>query len=232
MTSYSEKYIKQIYPMQDIVLQTVQSSSNPFYLTGGTALNRAYLNIRYSDDLDFFINNDPDFPGYVKEITGQLVRAGFDYSEETLIVSSGFVSMFLTHHAFTEKLKVDFVNDIPIYYGKPVKTTLFQRTDCIENILTNKLSALIGRSEPKDVVDLVSIARNYNFSWDDAITKTEQKESATDSSLLAGILCEIKSNDLEKIKWTIPADINQMISDINSMAKDILCLAENSLCSG
>ncbi|MCD4795127.1 MAG: nucleotidyl transferase AbiEii/AbiGii toxin family protein [Bacteroidales bacterium] len=28
----------------------------PFYLTGGTALVRFYLNHRYSEDLDFFVN--------------------------------------------------------------------------------------------------------------------------------------------------------------------------------
>jgi predicted nucleotidyltransferase component of viral defense system len=32
-----------------------------FYLTGGTALSRAYLNHRYSDDLDFFVNAVNDF---------------------------------------------------------------------------------------------------------------------------------------------------------------------------
>ena len=37
-----------------------------FYLTGGTALSRAYYHHRFSDDLDFFTHNDPDFLNHVK----------------------------------------------------------------------------------------------------------------------------------------------------------------------
>ena len=32
-----------------------------FYLTGDTALSRAYLNHRYSDDMDFFVNGSDNF---------------------------------------------------------------------------------------------------------------------------------------------------------------------------
>jgi len=37
-----------------------------FYLTGGTVLSRAYLNHRYSDDLDFFVNQNPNFEKQVE----------------------------------------------------------------------------------------------------------------------------------------------------------------------
>ncbi|MFH1146292.1 MAG: nucleotidyl transferase AbiEii/AbiGii toxin family protein [Pseudomonadota bacterium] len=36
----------------------------PFYLTGGTALSRHYFAHRYSDNLDLFVNKDPDFNVY------------------------------------------------------------------------------------------------------------------------------------------------------------------------
>jgi hypothetical protein len=40
-----------------------------FYLTGETALSRAYLNHRYSDDLDFFfVNQNPNFEKQVELI--------------------------------------------------------------------------------------------------------------------------------------------------------------------
>jgi len=34
---------------------------NRFYLTGGTAVSRAYLQHRFSDDLDLFVNYDKRF---------------------------------------------------------------------------------------------------------------------------------------------------------------------------
>jgi hypothetical protein len=42
-------------------MKIIQRQEVDFYLTGGTALSRCYLNHRYSDDLDFFINQAPDF---------------------------------------------------------------------------------------------------------------------------------------------------------------------------
>ena len=51
--SYQNKF----YFFQDQVLKAFESLELDFYLTGGTALSRCYLNHRYSDDLDFFVNN-------------------------------------------------------------------------------------------------------------------------------------------------------------------------------
>ena len=47
--------------MQDKVFQIFSEAEVRHYLTGGTALSRVFLYHRYSDDLDFFPNNDPDF---------------------------------------------------------------------------------------------------------------------------------------------------------------------------
>lgn len=54
----SESYYRdQLYPLQDKVLYCIDKINTPFYLTGGTALSRCYLDHRYSDDLDFFQNH-------------------------------------------------------------------------------------------------------------------------------------------------------------------------------
>ncbi|MBI5050865.1 MAG: nucleotidyl transferase AbiEii/AbiGii toxin family protein, partial [Nitrospirae bacterium] len=55
----AEYYSKILYPLQDKVFPAVIDS--PFYLTGGTALSRGYYNHRYSDDLDYFVNDHSDF---------------------------------------------------------------------------------------------------------------------------------------------------------------------------
>lgn len=65
--SYQQKYhnVKRLYssylyPLQDKVLKLLDDKT-PFYLTGGTTLSRIYYHHRYSDDLDFFLNNDLHF---------------------------------------------------------------------------------------------------------------------------------------------------------------------------
>ncbi|MDE0220419.1 MAG: nucleotidyl transferase AbiEii/AbiGii toxin family protein [Spirochaetaceae bacterium] len=62
----SEAYYEEIlYPLQNGVLTTLATCEAPFYLTGGTALHRHYFKLRYSEDLDLFVNQDTGFGGYV-----------------------------------------------------------------------------------------------------------------------------------------------------------------------
>lgn len=50
-----------LYPLQDQILNLLSRVESDFYLTGGTALSRHYLNHRFSDDLDFFFNRSVNF---------------------------------------------------------------------------------------------------------------------------------------------------------------------------
>jgi predicted nucleotidyltransferase component of viral defense system len=75
MNLYVPDY-KSLYLLQDKALEVLKGHISPFYLTGGTALGRYYLDHRFSDDLDFFVNRDPGFKQGVnriyKQVTGQL----------------------------------------------------------------------------------------------------------------------------------------------------------------
>lgn len=61
-------YEEKLYPLQDSVLKAFRQVETEFYLTGGTAASRGYLNHRYSDDLDFFVNDDKRFELWVSRI--------------------------------------------------------------------------------------------------------------------------------------------------------------------
>lgn len=73
---HEDYYQKNLYPLQDKVLQIVGAVDNNFYLTGGTALSRAYLHHRFSDDLDFFVNADETFKDQVEQIYSALMASG------------------------------------------------------------------------------------------------------------------------------------------------------------
>lgn len=51
-------YFDRLYPLQDEVLTILRRLETGFYLTGGTAASRGYLQHRFSDDLDLFVNGD------------------------------------------------------------------------------------------------------------------------------------------------------------------------------
>lgn len=86
----------------------IDSLDTSFYLTGGTALSRFYFNHRYSDDLDFFVNDDPKFQDYIKLI----IRSITDHGMKNVIEKRDDSFCRLT---VEEILKVDFVNDVPAY---------------------------------------------------------------------------------------------------------------------
>jgi len=59
-------YRDKIYPLQDRILKVLEELDLDFYLTGGTALSRCYLQHRYSDDLDLFVNGHSAFKNQCK----------------------------------------------------------------------------------------------------------------------------------------------------------------------
>ena len=72
MNSFAGHYTQSLYPLQDGILKIVQGLALPFYLTRGTALSRHYFAHRYSDDLDLFVNKDPDFNVHTAKIFAAL----------------------------------------------------------------------------------------------------------------------------------------------------------------
>ena len=48
-----KSYYNRLYAFQDEIMNIVQKQEVDFYLTGGTALSRCYLNHRYSDAVSY-----------------------------------------------------------------------------------------------------------------------------------------------------------------------------------
>ncbi|MFA5454690.1 MAG: nucleotidyl transferase AbiEii/AbiGii toxin family protein [Sulfurimonas sp.] len=167
---------QKLYELQDEVLGVVFSVENIFYLTGGTCLSRFYQEKRYSDDLDFFTNNSPRYSFAIKKIK-QALTAKFDLSIE--IESKDF-----TRYKINNFLQVDFVNDIDARYKDVVVTEEGFIIDNIENILSNKLTAVIGRDNPKDIFDIYLIWKYYKFDWIEIAQSAHQKAGFSDEELL------------------------------------------------
>ncbi|MDM8549934.1 nucleotidyl transferase AbiEii/AbiGii toxin family protein [Desulfobacterales bacterium HSG2] len=68
MSLYDKFYRERLYPFQDGSLNIVKEMNTPFYLTGGTALDRGYFHHRYSDDPDLFVNQEQNYSHYVRQI--------------------------------------------------------------------------------------------------------------------------------------------------------------------
>ncbi len=218
------RFYSKLYAVQDKVLKLVQDENADFYLTGGTALSRGYLNHRYSDDLDFFMNQAPDFKLQVERVVGAFRQAGLELYTGT--VSESFVRMTVRINQIS--IKVDFVNDVEYHYGEFKTADFFHKIDSWRNILSNKLCA-ISRLEPKDVADILFTSKNFQFYWPEIIEEAKEKDLWVDPLEVCRILDSFKINLFDTVKWAFPVDKAQLARELAQMHDDLFYGKDNSL---
>lgn len=205
---------QKLYDLQDKVLQVVFETENEFYLTGGTCLSRFYTEKRYSDDLDFFTNRSARYGFAVKNIKRALAS--------TFEVTVEVESKDFTRYKINGLLQVDFVNDIAYRHKDVMLNEDNYLIDNVENILSNKLTAVVGRDNPKDIFDIYLIARYYTFDWREILEAAHKKAGFSDEELIVRLksfpyemLQDIKVTDqtfLDDFQLEFP----QIIDSINA----------------
>jgi len=166
----------ELYQLQDEVLKTLFENEREFYLTGGTCISRFYKAKRYSDDLDFFTNASSRYNFAVKNI-----KTSFDKNFELTIEVE---TKNFTRFRIGKILQVDFVNDISSRYKDIIITDNDVIIDNIENILSNKITAIIGRDDPKDVFDFYLICYYYSFHWNEIMNSAHDKAGFVNEDLI------------------------------------------------
>ena len=203
-------------------MNTISKCGVRFFLTGGTALSRAYYNHRYSDDLDFFLNNESDYLDQVKEVFFKLKEDGFFWDTEVDFISNNtFTSFKLGWKKSDVLIKLDFANDLEIRFGDITKTDLYYRTDSIRNMLTNKISALF-RFSAKDVADIREIALHESIDWVQTIKDVRQKDAGIELTYISDILTGMPQSEFETIAWTRKPSWEEFRSDIERIIFEML----------
>lgn len=183
--------------MQDKAIPAFRDS--PFYLTGGTALSRGYFNHRYSDDLDYFVNYHHDFQRLAQIHIDKLSQI-FASKIEIDLKGEYFFRIFVGE----ERLKIELINDVPSHAGNFLNHSVLGLIDSRENILANKLTAIVDRALPKDIVDIYFLL-NDGLSIKKALTNAESKAAGTSPLLISKIISEFDYELIEQeIKWVTP----------------------------
>ncbi len=167
----SETDYRKLYGLQDKFLKWWRTLELPFYLTGGTALGRFYLNHRFSEDLDFFTNADTKYLDYISELKNKIPER-FTVNLQQSPFSDDFTRLFITEENIN--LKIELVNDVDYRTGSSVEYQ-YGLIDTPLNILSNKLTAIISRDEPKDIFDIIYISMTYSFNWQDVFYHAKRK---------------------------------------------------------
>jgi len=212
-------YTDKLYPFQDRILVTIGKAQTGFYLTGGTASSRGYLNHRYSDDLDFFVNDDPKFGLWVDRIINSL-NGSLEWSVHVLTREERYTRLNIRQADID--LKIEMINDVPSHIGEKRDHPVLGRLDSPENILANKITALIGREEPKDLADIWGFACKMKLSIQGAITDAQSKAAGIFPPDLARILCSVTRKDWEVVNWVEAPLLEQFSNDLISLGESLI----------
>jgi len=173
-----------------------------FFLTGGTALACFYFGHRRSDDLDLFtvapeaLLTIPSVMADLGEREGLTVERSRDFT---------FMQQFLVSDPGdpgTPALRVEFVKDIQTQFGE-LRNFAGVLVDDPRNIASNKICAVLGRTEPKDFVDLyVLLQQGYDF--DELFAEARQKDGGLTPFLFAACLRQVTSfSRLPNMVWSL-----------------------------
>lgn len=222
--SLSGHVYKRLYILQDKVLEVLNHQLDDYYLTGGTALGRFYLYHRFSDDLDFFTNHNASFTKQVNFIY-QLLQKQFDIDTGRTVLTPEYVRIWLKNET---GLKLEFVNDVEERWGETIMWKHIP-VDNPANILSNKITALLSRDEPKDIIDILVISENYSFDWPEVYDHAAKKQLMSESDVVNRLITFppewlVKSTWIKKMP-----DQSSFKEKLEIIANDFLLAGENTL---
>ncbi|MFQ5616098.1 MAG: nucleotidyl transferase AbiEii/AbiGii toxin family protein [Anaerolineales bacterium] len=215
----SKFFTNVLYPFQDQVLDIITPLNTGFYLTGGTAASRGYLNHRFSEDLDFFVNYDDRFDEWVDLIIITLSQQQA-WQTDVLSKQQYFARLMLRRTDVT--LKLEFVNDVPFRAGSVTTHPVLGKVDTAENILANKVTATLGREEPKDLADIWGFCAQMGLPIHDAIVGARGKMAGIFPVDFARVLLSASEADWGLIRWINPPKSAQFVHDLHSMGEKII----------
>ena len=171
-------------PLQRDLLDAFRGAEG-VYLTGGAALGGYYLGHRRSHDLDLFSPDPTRLTEAAAHLAALCAARGFELSQERsfpgfvrfrVIAPGGETLVDLVHDPVPQTVALD---DKPRHDGV--------RVDALVDIMANKLGALLGRGEVKDLVDLYFLDLDGHDPLA-CLPEAEKREGGLDPATLAWVL--------------------------------------------
>jgi predicted nucleotidyltransferase component of viral defense system len=190
-------------PLQRDVLDAFFATETGFFLSGGSALSGFHLAHRTSDDLDLFTLDDEAFERGERVLAD--AAAKLTCRLESRQRSPGFRRYVLTRG--DEAVVVDLVRErVPQLFGDKLVYGAV-RVDPLPEILVNKLTALAGRSEIRDLVDVRAI-EDAGLNVEDVLPAVLRKDGGATPAIIAWVLSEITIPDEARLPGDVkPADL-------------------------
>jgi hypothetical protein len=168
------------------LLEPLLSSIPGLYLSGGAALT-VHLGHRRSLDLDLFTDGELAF--HAARVSLPVLADRIGARLEILIDAPAFHRALLTGPR-GETVRIDLVRETAQRAGPPPVETDGLRVDPPEEIVVNKLCAILGRSEPRDLVDLFFLEKAGHPPLS-ALAAARRKDPGLTPALLAWAITQV-----------------------------------------
>lgn len=93
-----------------------------------------------------------------------------------------------------------------------------------ENILANKVTALLSREEPKDLAYIWGFCCQKGLSLQAAITDAKSKAAGVFPADLSRVLISAKLTDWESVRWIQAPPVENFITQLNQLGESLLLL--------
>ncbi|MEO8846683.1 MAG: nucleotidyl transferase AbiEii/AbiGii toxin family protein [Kofleriaceae bacterium] len=168
-----------------------------YVLTGGGALAGFHLGHRTTDDLDLFTRDDQAFERG-RFVLADIARA-IGGTIEVRQDAPGFKRVVLRRR--DDGLVIDLVKDPAAATSPPVEFGQIV-VDSTAEIMANKLTAIVGRAEERDLIDVMFLER-AGISVESALPAGLTKDGGCTPATLAWLLSEVSIPD----EITLPAGV-------------------------
>lgn len=141
-----------------------------FYLSGGTALAEYYLHHRYSEDLDFFTEEEVaplSIQVFIKDIAKKAGVKKIDFQQS-------FNRNLIFLHFDDEVIKTEFTY-YPFTQLEPTKEIDGLQVDSLLDIAVNKTFTIYQNPRSRDFIDLYLIMKEKGWSFSDLRKKARMK---------------------------------------------------------
>jgi hypothetical protein len=177
-------------------------------LTGGGALSGIHLKHRTTKDLDLFWHGQSQLGTLPQEIRDRLTAAGL----EVTVLQSGSTFYQLRVNEGKDVCIVDLVAESVPPTEAPCRVDIGDvsiMVDTPQEILVNKLCALLGRAEIRDLVDVQSLLR-AGADLQKALADAPRKDAGFSPLTLAWVLRDLRPKALARIADLGEADAEDL----------------------
>jgi hypothetical protein len=204
--------------LQRDVLDAFFQRERGFFLTGGAALAGFHLGHRATDDLDLFTPQQAAFERgrFVLADVASAMGGRLEVRQD----APGFQRLILTRG--DDGLVVDLVKDVSpqLHADKLDRDNIL--IDPADEILANKLTALVGRAEERDLIDVMFLERAGN-SIDMALPVALAKDGGCTPATLAWLLSDVTIPDSVRLPAGVSA--GELREYVSALIARLLALA-------